>query len=147
MTNKEASISISIYELLLKAGIPLDHHESDLYVMVTPESTAIISNYEFKSNVRTFTSKLDKKAWYDIPFAFMPYWESKSPKISLTCACCAGEAIGRQWYNRDTGYGLCSNCVDFVKSRETPESMKSAYGIEGIHYFKKGVDHEHRRSD
>ena len=60
------------------------------------------------------------------------------PVITLTCACCAGVAIGRQWHNRDTGYGLCSSCVEYVSSRETPENMKSYYGIEDIHYFKKG---------
>ena len=32
--------------------------------------------------------------------------------VPLICCCCNGETYGRQWYNRDTGYGLCSRCAD-----------------------------------
>ena len=60
--------------------------------------------------------------------------------ITLTCSCCDGPAIGRQWWNRDTGCGLCSKCADWIATRETPEYMQFAYGIEGIHYFKKGSE-------
>ena len=63
--------------------------------------------------------------------------EDKGPLITLTCSCCGGVAIGRQWWNRDAGYGLCSKCVEFVSSKETPEHIQFCYGIEGVHYFKK----------
>jgi hypothetical protein len=67
----------SIYEQLLAAGVPLDSHESDLYALVTPESKAIIDAYQFKCNVTTFVSQIDNKHWYDIPFAYQPYWEGR----------------------------------------------------------------------
>jgi hypothetical protein len=63
---------------------------------------------------------------------------ANTPIVTLTCACCYGVAVGRQWHNRDTGYGLCEKFADWLSGRETPENMKSYYGIEGIHYFKKG---------
>lgn len=53
----------------------------------------------------------------------------------LTCACCGELALGRQWYNRDTGYGACLKCVEWSKSRgESDEEIKEYYGIRGIHY-------------
>lgn len=42
--------------------------------------------------------------------------------------------MGRQWYNRDAGYGLCDGCVNFVGSSLSAESMKSGYGVPGVHY-------------
>ena len=65
----------TIYEQLKEAGIPLDHHESDLYALLTPESTAIISKWSFLSSVTTFKSQVDGKTWYDLPFAFQPFWD------------------------------------------------------------------------
>lgn len=43
-------------------------HESDLYVKMTDISTFLISNYEYKANVTTFTDNIDHELWYEIPF-------------------------------------------------------------------------------
>lgn len=53
---------------------------------------------------------------------------------SLTCCCCGNGTSGRQWHNRDHGYGLCKDCVDYCARSEDEASMKSCYGIRGIHY-------------
>ncbi len=54
---------------------------------------------------------------------------------SLICSCCGARTMGRQWHNRDKGYGLCSGCGDWIKSRgESKETMKQNYGEEGVHY-------------
>ncbi len=68
---------MNIYEQMLALGVMIDHHESDLYVPVTPETTKLVNKYEFKDNVKLFTCNIDIKPWYDIPFAYMPYWEKK----------------------------------------------------------------------
>ena len=69
---------MTIYRDLKSAGIPLDNHESDLYALVTPKSEAIIANYEHRSIVHRFISQTDKKLWFDIPFAFDPFWQKKT---------------------------------------------------------------------
>ena len=54
----------------------------------------------------------------------------------LVCACCGGEA-GRwkQWFNQDTGFGVCSACVEWQKARgETVERIKELYGFEGANW-------------
>jgi len=69
---------MDIYEQLKNANIPLDHHESDLYAKVTPESQKILTTYKYRAQVTTFKSQIDNELWYNIPFAFTPFWESKN---------------------------------------------------------------------
>src|SRR5262249_47666079 len=63
-----------IYAQVLAAGIEHDHHETDLYTPVNDETKKLIDAYHFRGNVTTFTSQIDGKPWYDIPFAFTPGW-------------------------------------------------------------------------
>ena len=56
------------------------------------------------------------------------------PIKTLECCCCGQETRGRQWWNRDTGYGLCAKCAVHAKKGYDAEEMESCYGKEGIHY-------------
>lgn len=58
------------------------------------------------------------------------------PIKTLICCCCGQSTKGRQWWNRDTGYGLCNNCIECCKEKrdEDGSEFKSCYGINGIHY-------------
>lgn len=60
--------------------------------------------------------------------------EAKKPIRTLTCCCCGNATRGRQWWNRDTGYGLGKCCIDYCSRGETDDSMRSLYGVRGIHY-------------
>ena len=54
---------------------------------------------------------------------------SIKPIRTLECCCCGAEAKGRQWWNRDTGYGICVPCgVRYYANDE------SAVGKRGIHW-------------
>lgn len=78
---------MSIYTELLAAGVPMDHHESDLYALVNYESRAIIDKYFYESKgkrshkrwkaITTFVSQIDGQTWYDIPFSYDPFWEKE----------------------------------------------------------------------
>lgn len=75
---------MGIMQDLKAAGVreeDMDNHESDLYVKKTSISTKVINNYEFKKSVTQFRSQIDKKIWYDIPFAYDPFWEGKKKRI------------------------------------------------------------------
>lgn len=54
--------------------------------------------------------------------------------IRLSCSCCGRYTLGRQWFNRDKGYGLCTRCIEFCKRGETDASFRSMYGDRGVHY-------------
>lgn len=56
---------------------------------------------------------------------------------TLECCCCGQYTKGRQWWNRDIGYGLCEFCADRISKREDEETMKSCYGRKGEHYAIK----------
>jgi hypothetical protein len=60
--------------------------------------------------------------------------KSMSDRVRLICCVCGKYHFGVQWHGRDTGYGLCMNCVDFAAQYETEQSMKESYGIQGVHY-------------
>lgn len=70
----------TLYEKAVETMNPEDisNHESDLYLKVTPESETLVSDYEFKRNVKRFTSNIDHSVWFDIPFAFDPFWNKKT---------------------------------------------------------------------
>lgn len=61
---------------------------------------------------------------------------------SLLCTCCGGRTRGRQFYNQDTGFGLCPSCADRILSRwPKPEhegtdwrSFEQTYGVRGVHF-------------
>jgi len=64
---------MTIYEQMKLVTSDISHHESDLYVLATPETCKIVDSYEFNGNVRTFRS--EGKLYFDIPFAFDPFWD------------------------------------------------------------------------
>jgi hypothetical protein len=55
----------------------------------------------------------------------------------LSCCCCSQKTEGRQWWNRDRGYGLCEKCAEIIEDEEDEKTMKELYGIKGIHYQVK----------
>lgn len=61
--------------------------------------------------------------------------EHKRPRpVRLTCCCCGASLIGRQWWNRDAGFGICRACIGIEERRQSPEEIRSCYGVEGVHY-------------
>jgi hypothetical protein len=52
----------------------------------------------------------------------------------LACSCCGGYTRGRQWWNRDKGYGLCIACVAFATKGMSDADIRKTYGERGIHY-------------
>ena len=57
-----------------------------------------------------------------------------APKRRLTCTCCGESTEGRQWWNLDTGYGLCEGCVEQC-TRDEPDPIRTnTYGTRGVHF-------------
>lgn len=71
----------TLYAELVAAGIPVAHHESDLYFPITEQTRAILEKYPLeKGNATTFTNQVEGGRWYDVPFAFIPWWEKRAGK-------------------------------------------------------------------
>lgn len=74
---------MTIYEKAI-ATLPadcIDHHESDLYIKRTPASKRLIDEYKYSRSVETFCSPIDNCIWFDVPFAYDPYWNQKTNKM------------------------------------------------------------------
>ena len=75
MTTKTQTQITDLFAEVVARRINYDHHESDLYIPVTEETTALIERYEFKNAVKTFRAETKgKHLWYEIPFAFTSFW-------------------------------------------------------------------------
>jgi hypothetical protein len=74
---------MDIYKEAVEAGCTIDHYQSDLYLKKDAVSQKLVESYEFKQSVTTFISQIDRELWYDIPFAYSPYWE-KLQKVKLS---------------------------------------------------------------
>lgn len=72
--------SSELYAKAVEQKIEMDHHESDLYLKVTDESTALIQDYLFKQSVWKFKSDIDNAWWFDIPFGYSPFWEKAAKR-------------------------------------------------------------------
>jgi hypothetical protein len=68
-----------LYGDLVAAGVPMDHHESDLYFEDTATSRAILARWLFQARLATrFEDRLTGSTWWDVPFAFLPWWEDRA---------------------------------------------------------------------
>lgn len=65
----------SLYCRLKEEGIEIANHYADLYFPVTSETTRILRKEYPESKAETFTNLITKTPWYEVPFAYDPYWE------------------------------------------------------------------------
>lgn len=68
------------YGKVVELGIKHDHHESDLYVPVNAQTKTMMNDYEYARLVTTFKDQVTGNLWYDIPFAYTPWWEERVEK-------------------------------------------------------------------
>jgi hypothetical protein len=62
----------SLYQELVSLGMQIDSHESDLYVPVNEQTSAVIRKCQRIAGITVFKSELD-----DIPFAYEPFWSAR----------------------------------------------------------------------
>lgn len=65
----------SLYQACKAAGFRLDSHESDLYVEASAASLELLT--EHGASFSPFTDT-EGRCWYDVPFAFDPFWVKKA---------------------------------------------------------------------
>lgn len=60
--------------------------------------------------------------------------ENAKPIVYLCCCVCGAGTKGRQWWNRDNGYGLCESCDRRLDGREIVNGYSRLYGTRGVHF-------------
>ncbi|MBC7818413.1 MAG: hypothetical protein IAG10_16120 [Planctomycetaceae bacterium] len=71
-----------VYDECLAAGIPMANHYSDLYIPATDETRAILKKCDCIT-YRPFRNQVEGGTWYDVPFAYLPYWEAAQTRKPL----------------------------------------------------------------
>ena len=67
----------SLYGAVIEAGIPHDHHETDLYLPATRGARALLACFPLNDkNAEPFISAIDGTPWLDVPFAYLPGWRA-----------------------------------------------------------------------
>lgn len=66
----------TLYSDCVAAGVQVDHHESDLYIPANETTRALLVKHGARASI--FTSQIDGKPWYDVPFAYQPFWDAKA---------------------------------------------------------------------
>lgn len=65
----------------------------------------------------------------------------EDPTEALICTCCGRPMRGRQWWNRDNGYGLCKQCIPQNADANIPTGQTArSFGIRGHHYDLPGEE-------
>jgi hypothetical protein len=55
--------------------------------------------------------------------------------FDLVCAVCGGPAPARkQWWNRDTGFGVCPGCFVLVTEKQGLEEAVLCFGHPDVHH-------------
>jgi hypothetical protein len=68
----------TLYAELVKQGITVHSHYSDLYFPVTEQTREVLARFpDQKGITTTFINQVEGGLWYDTPFAYIPYWEQK----------------------------------------------------------------------
>lgn len=72
-------MTASLYGDLLSTGVAIAYHESDLYFADTPVSWAILAHWPDNARLATrFEDQQTGDTWWDVPFAFLPWWEERT---------------------------------------------------------------------
>lgn len=69
---------ITIFTEATRLGIPMDSHESDLYLQDSPQTRQLIKEHDTNHTATRFQSAIpDDHLWWDIPFGFDPFWMNR----------------------------------------------------------------------
>ena len=77
----------TLYDEVIKRGIPYGNHESDLYIPCTEETRLLLIYYGHDrrgthATATTFTNQVEGGRWYAIPFAYAPFWRAVARKAA-----------------------------------------------------------------
>jgi len=66
----------TLYQAVIRLGIPHDHHESDLYLPYTEEVRQLLQTHGLTG--QPFKHSTEGTIWIDVPFMYAPFWERKA---------------------------------------------------------------------
>lgn len=74
----------TLYQECVECQIPMRNHASDLYIPANEDTIHLLKKHNKRAT--TFLNQVEGGLWFDVAFAFDPWWVAKANKISLTDA-------------------------------------------------------------
>ena len=71
----------TLYQECRRRGITTESHASDLYIRATAETLELLCYYKQRA---TLFQDPDGESWFDVPFAYLPFWEKVQAKAWIT---------------------------------------------------------------
>lgn len=69
---------MTLYQDLVENGIEIGHRESDLYFPLSEQTIEILKRHPLQNRIaERFINQIDGTLWFDIPFAYIPFWERR----------------------------------------------------------------------
>jgi len=68
---------MTLFDEVKRLGIPYANHYSDLYIPDTEQTRSLLKQFPELCKPSRFTNQVEGGIWLDIPFAFIPYWETR----------------------------------------------------------------------
>ncbi len=72
----------SLYQECLECKIPMANHASDLYIPANEDTIHLLKKHN--KHASTFINAVEGGLWFDVPFAFDPWWEAKQRQVPLS---------------------------------------------------------------
>lgn len=76
----------NIYDEAVAQGIETDNHESDLYLKDSPITRTLLRTAAV--DCKLFISEVDRHAWWEIPFAYAPWWRKRQENVAVRLGLC-----------------------------------------------------------
>lgn len=71
----------NLFDLVLSTHTPFSNHESDLYIPANDKTRAMLKEFPHLTKT-TFQNQVEGGTWFDIPFAFIPWWEKRQKSVA-----------------------------------------------------------------
>lgn len=77
--NENVATHIDVYEEAKRLGIPMDSHESDLYLKDCEASRDLLrrANVAYSPYRHGSARSVTVEVWLDVPFACTPWWDAR----------------------------------------------------------------------
>jgi hypothetical protein len=74
----------TLYQECVECGILMRNHASDLYIPANEDTIHLLKKHNKRAT--TFINQVEGGLWFDVAFAFDPWWVARQQGISLQAA-------------------------------------------------------------
>jgi hypothetical protein len=119
-----------LYALIaIRTGFSLEEHLDAVRAL---KQSGMVAEH---GQLLTWAGTKEQRAQVLAAFAEAPKAPAKEPPLRLICCVCGDAAPAhKQWWNHDTGFGICPTCYARQLAKEGQEAAEHCYGLPNVHH-------------